>query len=103
MTKETFRFIYYNLIRTGYYLKATAKLSEEEVAEAARRYAIGLEWFCDENFIQQLPRVTYEDGKIVWSVLFLPLENGLPLRGGHLCILIDDETGKVIKQVAGTR
>lgn len=84
-------------------LKAVARFTEEEVAETARKYAESIGWICGNNLIQQQPHLMYEQEKVMWNVSFSPLQNGLPVRGGHLCILIDDNTGEVIKKVIGTR
>ncbi len=101
---EVFRFVYYNLIRTGSYLKATAKLSEEEVAETARKYAESIGYVCNNNLTQQRPQLTHTKEKFIWDVFFSPSDNGIPfIGGGHLRLLTDDETGEVVKQFVGTR
>ncbi len=101
--KEVFRFIYYNLVKNESDLKAVARFTEEEVAETARRYAEGIGWVCGNDLIQQQPHLMYEQEKMMWNISFSPLQDGLPVRGGHLCILIDDKAGEVIRKVVGTR
>lgn len=101
--RDAFRFIYYNLVKNQSDLKADARFTKEEMAETARRYAESIGWVCDDNLIQRQPHLMYERGKMVWNISFFPLKDGLPVRGGHLCILIDDKTGEVIKKVIGTR
>ncbi len=99
--KKAFKFIYYNLIKKESDLKSAARFTEEEVAETARRYAAGLGWVSD--FTQNLPHLSYEEEKLIWNVFFLPTQGGLIVRGGCLRIYVDDETGEVIRKLAGTR
>lgn len=101
--REVFRFIYHNLVKNESDLKAVARFTEEEIAETARRYAESIGWICDDNLIQQQARLVYEQEKLVWNISFSPLKDGLPVIGGHLRVLIDDESGKVIKKFIGTR
>ncbi len=83
-------------------LKIISKLSEEEVERIAQGYAESIG--CDLNeFIQNSPHLTYKRKKLIWDVFFSPTKDGLPVKGGHLRLLIDDETGKIIKEFVGTR
>ncbi len=78
-------------------------LSEEAVRHISKTYAANIGW-TPESLIQNQPLVKHEKAKIIWEVFFKPkTEDNLPLKGGHLILYIDDETGDVIKKVIGTR
>lgn len=78
-----------------------AKLSADEVSAAARSYGESEGWSAET---MRPPHLVAENGKIIWRVRFASVdENNLPVKGGHLILLIDDETGKVCEKIVGTR
>lgn len=82
-------------------LIAKVKLSEKEVSEIARLCGESEGWSAKT---MRSPHLVIEKGKLVWRVRFASVdENNLPLRGGHLILFIDDETGDLIEKVIGTR
>lgn len=102
--KELFRYVYYNSFKSESDLRTVAKSSEEEIAETARIYAESIGYMCGDELTQQPPRLIYGQKKFVWDVFFSPTDKRLPFAGGgHLRLLIDDESGKVIKKFIGTR
>lgn len=84
-------------------IKTRAKLSEEEVLEIAGTRAKEEGWFEKDMVIPPTLSERLEK-KLTWRVFFKDLpEDGLPVRGGHMILFIDDETGEVVKKVVGTR
>lgn len=82
-------------------LKAKAKLSEAEVSEIAKLCGESEGWN-SENM--QPPHLVIEKGKLVWRIRFASVdENNLPVRGGHLLLIVDDESGSIIEKIIGTR
>jgi hypothetical protein len=84
-------------------LNAKVRLSEQEVKELSQTYATKIDWI-SENVIQTQPQIKYENNKIIWEIFFNPkMPDNLPVKGGHLILYIDDETGNLLKKVIGTR
>ena len=102
MLRNFFKVFANILIRKETDLREISRLSENEAAAFARNYTESVG--CDlDGFVQERPHLSYQQKKLVWDVIFSPVKNGLPLRGGHLRLLIDDETGEVIKRFDGIR
>jgi hypothetical protein len=78
------------------------KLAEVEVSAIARKCAERVGW--STNVVQSKPKMEIRNRKLVWCVWFYPSEDYLAaIKGGHLFIMIDDETSEVIEKVIGTR
>lgn len=94
-------FINHNVLSDYSDTKAEVKMSANEVIKIATLYGESIGW-SSENM--RPPHLTVENNKLVWRVRFASVdENNLPVKGGHLIVVIDDELGKVIERVIGTR
>lgn len=77
-------------------LLAKVKLSESEVREIALSYAAD-KGFNSEDMTP--PHLKVKNGRLVWQVAFgMVDENNLPVKGGHLFLVIDDISGVIIKK-----
>ena len=82
-------------------LLSSAKLSPEKASATARLCGEKEGWSSET---MRLPHLVVEDGELIWRIRFASVdENNLPVKGGHLILSIDDETGDLIDKVVGTR
>ncbi len=96
--KETLRNIFpARLLEDDIDLKKSATMSEEEVIQIAEeRYEVSGH-LTTENTSRSVILVK-EGGHLLWRVRFAPIcDDGFPVKGGHLIIVISDTTKRVIQ------
>lgn len=83
-------------------LENQAKLSEEAVSNIAGKVGAEENWL--PKYVQKSPVLKKENGKLLWTVVFvLETEDGFLLIGPRKSLIIDDETGLVIRKIVGSR
>ena len=99
--EKMWTFVNHNIFSDHSDLKAKVKMSANEVSERARSHGESIGW-SSENM--RPPHLMVEENKLVWRVRFASVdEDNLPVKGGHLIVVIDDESGKVVKIIIGSR
>lgn len=80
-----------------------AKLSKTDVEKIAWENAVEIGWLPDEVILRST-NLERRKKQFVWRVFFSPkTKNNLPERGGHLVLIISDDTQKVTEKLFGTR
>ena len=83
-------------------LRDIANLSEESVLEIARLYGREQGWV--PELIPKTPHLGREWRKLYWTIYFDGKgEDHRLFRGGNIFIIVDDETGKIVRKCVQTR
>lgn len=98
--KKIFKVLYNNFKESD--LESAARLSKESVMQIAALYGEEQGWF--PELVPKPPYLAREWKKLCWTIYFDATgEDHRFKRGGNIFIVIDDETGKVVRKSVQNR